>query len=113
MRIWRWCRRATAAGCRLSRRAARPGTPLKYRLDPFVELALRQSADLGRRHLATLEQHHRRDAAHAVFARRLRVLVDIDLGGGDPPGHFGGEFVEKRRDHLAGAAPFGPEVDEN
>ena len=45
--------------------------------------------------------------------RRLRVLVDIDLGDRHLAGHLGGEFVEERRDHLARAAPLGPEIDED
>src|SRR5207244_12587217 len=55
----------------------------------------------------------RRAPAYAIWARSLRVFVDGDLGDGYPPGHLGGELVEKRRDHLARAAPFCPEIDEH
>ena len=76
-------------------------------------LALGQGADLGRRHLAVLEQDQRRDAADAIFHRRLRILVDVDLGDRDLALHVAGQLLEERRDHLAGTAPLRPEVDEH
>src|SRR6202035_3591368 len=50
-----------------------------------------------------LEQDHRRDAAHPIFRRGLRVLVDVDLGYGQLTGHVGREIFEERADRAAGA----------
>ncbi len=40
---------------------------LEHRFDPVEQLALRHRADAGRRHLPVLEQHQRRNAAHAIL----------------------------------------------
>ena len=40
-------------------------------LDPFLDLRLGQRADLGGRDLALAEDHHGRNAAHAVFLRHV------------------------------------------
>src|SRR5690606_31659606 len=77
------------------------------------ELGLRQGADLARDHRAVLEQHQRGDAPHGVLGRGGRVLVDVQLGDLEPPLVVAGDLVEDRRDHLAGAAPFGPVVHED
>ena len=50
-----------------------------HRLHPLIERVLRQGADLGRGDLAVLEQHQSGDAAHAVTAGRLGVVVDVGL----------------------------------
>src|SRR5690606_5254525 len=39
-------------------------------------------------------------------------FVDVKLGDGEPVRVFVRGLVEQRRDHLAGAAPFGPEIHE-
>ena len=38
------------------------------------------------------------------------ILVDIEFCDPQPIFVFGGDLVQDRRDHLAGAAPFGPEI---
>src|ERR1700749_1418165 len=79
--------------------------------DPLLDLGLRKRADLRRRDLAALEDHHRRDAAHAVFLRHVRILVDVDLGNRDLAFHLRRQFIQRRCDHLARAAPLRPEID--
>src|ERR1700677_3830069 len=79
--------------------------------DPLLQLLLRRGADLARGHLAALEDHQGRDRHHAVFRGRLRALVDVQLHDLDLVAHRAGNLVECGRDHAAGAAPFGPEID--
>src|SRR5882672_4620115 len=79
--------------------------------DPLLQLLLRRGADLARGHLAALEDHQGRDRHHAVFRRRLRALIDVQLDDLDLVAQRAGNFVQRRRDHAAGAAPLGPEID--
>ena len=72
---------------------------------------LGRGADLARGELAVLEQHQRRDRHDAVLRRRRRVLVDVELDDLDLAAERAGDLLERRRDHAAGAAPFGPEID--
>src|SRR6202000_342697 len=69
--------------------------------------------DLAGRHLAALEDHQGRDRRYAVFRCRARALVDIELHDLDLLAHRASDFVERGSDHAAGAAPFGPEVDDD
>src|SRR3954447_18925243 len=52
---------------------------LEVSFQPLLDLAARRCANLLRDGLAALEQKHRRDAADAVAARRVRVFVDVEL----------------------------------
>src|ERR1700730_2413832 len=79
--------------------------------NPLLQLLLRRGADLARRHFAALEDHQGRDRHHAVFRSRLRALIDVQLHDLDLVAHGAGNLVERRRDHAARAAPFGPEID--
>src|SRR5665213_4135354 len=78
--------------------------------DPLLELLLRRCADLARGHLAVLEDHQGRDRHDAVFRRYARVLVDIELHDLDLVAHGARDLLERRRDHAARPAPFGPEI---
>ena len=77
-----------------------------------LELLLRVGADDGLDRLAALEEDHRRDREHLEVRRRLLVLVDVQLHDAQI-GALGGDLLEHRRDHAAGAAPGRPEVDEH
>ena len=81
--------------------------------DPIDQLPLRHVADLGRRDLAVLEQHQGRNAAHAIALRRLRIVVDVDLGDGQLAVHVLGDLFQRRGDHLARTAPLRPEIDQH
>ena len=63
--------------------------------------------------LAALVQDNRRNAANAVLARGCRIGVDVELGDRDLAAVFLGDFVQHRCEHLARAAPFGPEIDQH
>ncbi len=51
--------------------------------------------------------------ADAELGRRLGVLVDVQFGHFDLVAVLGGDLVQDGRDHLAGAAPFGPEIQQH
>src|SRR5216683_1587588 len=78
--------------------------------DPLLQLLLGRGADLARGELALLEQHQGRDRHDAVFLRGRRVLVDVELDDLDLAVERACDLLERRRDHLARPAPFGPEI---
>ena len=45
----------------------------------------------------------------AVFG----ILVDVELDDLDLVAELAGDFLQRRSDHTAGAAPFRPEVDDD
>jgi hypothetical protein len=77
-----------------------------------VRLNLTRSDLLGL-DCAVLEENQRGDAADAELGRRLGVLVDIQFGHLDLVAVFSGNLVQDGGDHLAGAAPFGPEIQQH
>ena len=82
-------------------------------VDPVLQRRFRRRADLVRHHFAVLEHEQRRDAAHAQLGRRFRVLVDVDLDDLHLACHLGRQLFQRRADLAAGAAPFGPEIDDD
>jgi len=76
-----------------------------------LQLAFWRGANLGRGHLATLEDHQRGDGANPVSPCNTGVFIDIELDDLDLAFQFVGDFLQSRSNHLAGAAPLGPEVD--
>src|SRR5690625_328201 len=79
-------------------------------LDPGLQLILRQRADLGAGHLAVTEDHQGGDPPDSVLGGGHGIFVDVELRDLDLVAECRGNLFESRRDHLAGAAPFGPEV---
>ena len=51
--------------------------------------------------------------ANAISARDAGILIDIEFGDRDLALQLFGDFFERRADHLAGTAPFGPEIDDD
>src|SRR5271157_5732501 len=80
--------------------------------DPARQFGLRTGADLGRYLLAILENHQGRNRTNPVFPGHARILVDVELGDLHLAVHFGRDLLERRRDHPAGPAPFGPKIDD-
>ena len=62
---------------------------------------------------AGLEERDRRDAHDVERLREAGVGVDVDLDHVDLSVVLGGELLHLGRDHLAGPAPGGPEVDDD
>ena len=64
-------------------------------------------------HLAVLEEKQRRDRLDLVSLGEILLGVDIHLADLRRTFQLAGDSVDDRRDHLAGTAPLGPEVDED
>ena len=64
-------------------------------------------------HLTTGDQCQKGDGLNAEGLRQARILVDVDLHHLEPARELVRELVERRRHRLAGAAPLGPEVEQN
>src|SRR5690606_21693169 len=77
------------------------------------QLRFGKGAHFGRLDIATLEQHQRRNAANAILGGRFLVIVDVELGDLELAGVILGDVVQDRGDHLAGATPFGPVIDQH
>jgi hypothetical protein len=77
------------------------------------QLGFAQCAHFGCRELAFVEDHERGDAANAEFAGDASVVVDVELGDLELAVVGGGHFVQGGGNHFAGAAPFGPEINEH
>src|SRR5262249_4143805 len=86
--------------CRRSHRAAYP----------LGQLLLRCRADLTRCDLAVLDQHQRRDLQDAVPGGSIRILVNVELDDLDLVAELARDLFKRRRDHAAGATPFGPKI---
>ena len=82
-------------------------------VDECRELRLRHRADLGRLHVAVLEQHQRRNAADAVLRRRGWFSSMLSLATLSLPPYSFGDLLEHRGNHLARPAPLGPVVDQH
>ena len=78
-----------------------------------MQVALRAGADLHVDRLAALEHDERRDGAHALADRGLLVLVDVELDDLHLAVELGRQLLQVGRDHLAGTAPFRPEIHQN
>ena len=114
--IWRSCVNAEAP-----RRVGALGLSVRVDeglvLEDFVDLTLedrlRNRADDLLGDDAVLEQEQGRDAADAEVHGRLRVGVDVELREGELAIVFLGELFYDGGDHLTGATPVGPEIDQD
>ena len=82
-------------------------------LDSVQEAILRRVADDALDLLAVLEEDQGRNALDAELPLRLRVVVDVELGDLEATRILLCDLLEHGGDHAAGAAPFGPEVDQD
>src|SRR6056297_867248 len=89
--------------------APRRSTWLKVFGQVGEQRGLRLRADDRLDDLATGVDVHRGDGRDAVGRGRLRVLIDVELRDDDAV-VLGGDLLENGGDHLARAAPFGPEI---
>jgi hypothetical protein len=69
--------------------------------------------DLLLHNLPTLEDQQRGDTPNLVTPRRLDVRVHVDLADLHSAGILGRDLIDRRTHLPAGAAPFGPEVNQN
>jgi hypothetical protein len=62
---------------------------------------------------ASLEEKKGWDTGNPVLLRELLFLVHVDFDDLDLVGQFPRDFIQQRGNHLAGAAPFGPKIDQD
>ena len=82
-------------------------------LQPPHDFLLRLHADQPIHLLAAFQYEQRRDAAHAEAVGGAGVLVDVQLRHFHAAGQLGRELIDRRRQHVARAAPFGPHVEQH
>lgn len=82
-------------------------------LEEGADGAFRLRADELRYGPAVGEGDDERNRARAELRGKLRALVGVDLDELPVPAGFALELLERRAQRLAGAAPRGPEVDED
>ena len=81
--------------------------------EPFDDFGLGLNAEGFVFEFAVFEEEEGGDVADAVFDGEVGLFVDIDLDDSDGGAFFVSDFVEDGAEHFAGAAPFGPEVDDD
>jgi len=79
----------------------------------LLDIRLADRANFLLHYFATLEHQQRRNAANLVAARYLNVRVYIYFADLYPAGVLGGDLIDRRAHHSAGAAPLRPEVNQN
>src|SRR5690606_6221104 len=82
------------------------------RLELLHNRVFHHDAGFGFFHLAVLHENQGRDGADAEAHREIALGHDIDFGYFGSVTELGGDFVEHGREHLAGAAMLGPEVND-
>jgi len=82
-------------------------------LEKRFELCFGNCADLLRGYGAVTKQQQGWDSANIELGRGFRVLIDVELDDAELVFVLGRDRIEDRRDHLARAAPFGPEVEQH
>src|SRR5437667_2753002 len=63
--------------------------------------------------LAVLEKEQSRDGPNIIFERKTLIFVHVDLRYFDRIHFFPSYLIQERRDHFAGATPFGPKIDDH
>jgi hypothetical protein len=127
--VWRWCflgcgisgtERVEAVACTAKRLPREPfswGADEKSSSNGLIykrsELRFAECSHFGGGELAFVEDHEGGNAANAEFAGDVAVVVHIELGDLEFAIVGRGHFVQGGGDHFAGAAPFGPEIDEH
>jgi len=63
--------------------------------------------------LAVLEKEQGWDRADIVFERETLIFVYVNFRYFDRLQFFASDLIQQWRDHFAGAAPFGPKIDDH
>ena len=85
----------------------------KIAVKKCCQLRFAQRTDLGRIHIAVLEQHEGGNTADTVAWRGLLVLVDVEFAYLQAALILLGNFLENRCNHLAWTTPFRPVIDQH
>ena len=94
-------------------RAVGDAVLLEHLLDDFLQGWAGKGADLLLDHLALVEEQERGDAHDIELGCKLGLLVHVYLGHFQLVLVLRREILEDRSNHLAGAAPFRPEIGYN
>src|SRR6266478_5854843 len=86
---------------------------LEMLLDDLLEVFFRRQADDLIDDLSMLEQQDRGYASNLKLERGVGIVVDVQLADCQLAGIVGRQGVDRRRQPLARAAPFGPEIHEH
>src|SRR3989344_3007004 len=92
---------------------ARGGKYLRGGIEHFFHILFRFCSDEAVHRLASFKENERGDAHDVELPRGLGVFVYVHLHDLYFSFVLLREFLDDREHHLAGAAPWGPEVDEN
>ena len=63
--------------------------------------------------LAVLEKKQSRNCPDIVLERKALIFVHVNLRYFDRVQFFASDLIQQRRDHFAGATPFGPKIDDH
>src|SRR2546426_10488024 len=80
--------------------------------DERLDLGSWDRADDAVDRLAVLEEEHRRSRCDSESLRGPRAFIDVQLSETEGRRVRARDLLEDRRDPVARAAPFGPEVDQ-
>ena len=86
---------------------------LQVLLNGRSQCCLRHSSNDCIHLLAILEDHYSRDAANTVLSSDARALVSVKLKALQLAGVLLSNLIDQRRNHAAGPAPWGPEIDKD
>ena len=85
----------------------------EVRCQPFLDHRFRLHAHETIERATILDQHHRRQRAHAERTSELRMFIGVDLGQQHLAFQFVDHFLDDRGELFARRAPRRPEVDEH
>src|SRR5689334_19691979 len=85
----------------------------RHTIETGFKVAFALEADNLLGHLALAENQQCRNRADAVLRGEVLVIVNVHLADPYLAIVLVGQFVKNRRDHFAGTAPFGPEINED
>src|SRR6266576_2984523 len=88
-------------------------TGLEVAVKKGRQLRFGERPHLLRMDLPTLVQNDRRNAADTVLPRRRGIGIDVELRHCQLALIGLGDLIQHRREHLARATPFGPEINQD
>ena len=86
---------------------------LPQRFEPVEQIFFACDSDDLVAQLAVLEKEQSRDRSDVVLERETLIFIHVHFRYLDRARFFARDFIQHRRDHLAWAAPFRPEIDDH
>jgi hypothetical protein len=86
--------------------------PLAQRFDSVEQILFARDASDLVAQLTVLEKEQGWDRADIVFERETLIFVHVNFRYFDGVQFFASNLIQQRRDHFAGATPFGPKIDD-